>query len=323
MAMTEHVEITPFRFRELAGNLLITNEAGEYGAFEPGVLDRLFSDNLSEAERTKLLDLSILIDPAAEWRLASLMRRVRHNTKKTEARLSYLIIVPTLRCDLSCSYCQVSRAPLDAPGFDWTEEQLIQFARFLDNVEGDRLKLEFQGGEPTLRPDLQRRIIDLCEARFSETQFVICTNLTRLTPEIEEIIARDDVIVSTSIDGPLTVMTSNRTGADDVSRAVLNHFHHIVRTYGSDKVSALPTITDAIIDDPKALIDCYVECGLHSIFLRPVNYQGFARKRYADLSREIDRWSAFYRQALSYIAELNKSGYFEEFYLAIDRKSVV
>ena len=322
MAMTEHVEITPFRFRELAGNLLITNEAGEYGAFEPGALDRLFSDNLTEEERTKLLDLSILIDPAAEWRLASLMRRVRHNTKKSEARLSYLIIVPTLRCDLSCSYCQVSRAPLDAPGFDWTEEQLIQFARFLDNVEGDRLKLEFQGGEPTLRPDLLRRIIDLCEARFSETQFVICTNLTRLTPEIEEIIARDDVIVSTSIDGPLTVMTSNRTGADDVSRAVLNHFHHIVRTYGSDKVSALPTITDAIIDDPKALIDCYVECGLHSIFLRPVNYQGFARKRYADLSREIDRWSAFYRQALSYIAELNKSGYFEEFYLALLVRSI-
>ncbi len=82
MAMTEHVEITPFRFRELAGNLLITNEAGEYGAFEPGALDRLFSDNLTEEERTKLLDLSILIDPAAEWRLASLMRRVRHNTKK-------------------------------------------------------------------------------------------------------------------------------------------------------------------------------------------------------------------------------------------------
>jgi His-Xaa-Ser system radical SAM maturase HxsB len=216
----------------------------------------------------------------------------------------------------------VSRAPLGARGFDWTEEKLTQFERFLDNVEGDRLKLEFQGGEPTLRPDLLGRIIDLCESRFSETQFVICSNLTRLTPEIEEIYARDNVVVSTSIDGPLSVMTSNRTGADDVSRAVFDNFQHIVRTYGPDKVSALPTITDAIIDDPKALIDCYVEFGFRSIFLRPVNYQGFARKRYAELSREINRWSAFYNQALTYIAELNKSGYFEEFYLSLLVRSI-
>lgn len=322
MAMPEHPTMTPFRFRELAGSLLLTNETGEFGVFEPDVIDRFFAGRLLEEERTRLQELSILIDEATEWRLASLMRRVRQAQRIDEAALSYVILVPTLRCDLSCSYCQVSRAPLTAPGFDWAEEQLTQLAHFLENVPSDCIKVEIQGGEPTLRPDLLRQIMELCQTHFRETEFVICSNLTRLTPEIEDIFARDNVVISTSIDGPLAVMTANRTSNDNISQTIFQNFHHLVTAYGPDKVSALPTITDTIIDNPKSLIDCYVECGFSSIFLRPVNYQGFARKRYPELSREIHRWREFYRMALEYIAELNRSIYFEEFYLALLVRSV-
>src|SRR3546814_10355610 len=37
--------------------------------------------------------------------------------------LDYLILVPTLRCNLSCSYCQVSRVNADRSGFDWRSEE--------------------------------------------------------------------------------------------------------------------------------------------------------------------------------------------------------
>jgi His-Xaa-Ser system radical SAM maturase HxsB len=314
--------LTPFRFRPVADRMLVTNEAGEYGIFDDGVIDRLFAKTLSDTESQKLRDLSIIFPDGETWPLASLMRRLRQKHKPAQAHLSYLIVIPTLRCDLSCSYCQVSRASLDAKGFDWTDEHVAQFEGFLDRMSGDRLKLEFQGGEPTVRPDLLRRIIDLSKRRFPKAEFVICTNLTRITPEIEDIFARDDVTLSTSIDGPPAVMTANRTGGADISDAVFRNFEYIVGKYGSSKVSALPTITDKTIGDPKALIDLYVSLGFQSIFLRPVNFMGFARKKHTSLSRDFETWNEFYGKAIEYIAEINETRYFEEFYLSLIVRSI-
>jgi len=314
--------LTPFHFREVDGRMLVTNETGDYGFFEESILERFFGGALADDERRKLRDLSIIVDDSDEWRLAALMRRLRKAHLEPRDRLSYLIVIPTLRCDLSCTYCQVSRAALDASGFDWTEEHLSQFERFLDTVESDSLKLEFQGGEPTVRPDLLRRVIDICTKRFGAPEFVICTNLTRITPEIENIFARPDVSISTSIDGPLAAMTANRTGSDTLSESVFSNFRHIVERYGPEKLSALPTVTERTIADPKGLIDCYAAFGFQSIFLRPVNYMGFARKKHADLSRDFAAWDAFYRAALDHIVDLNRDGYFEEFYLAMMVRSI-
>lgn len=308
---------TPFRFREVAGRLIVTNEVGDYGVFEPGAIERFIFGTLSDREAQRFRDLSILIEPSATWKIASLMRRVNKTIPPDRKPLSYLIIVPTLRCDLSCSYCQVSRAPLDAVGFDWTDTQLQQFERFLDGIDSDHLKLEFQGGEPSLRPDLLQRIINICLGKFKTADFVVCSNLSRITPEFEAIVARDDTVISTSIDGPLATMTTNRTSSDEVSKRVFDNFEYVVSRYGPEKVSALPTITEAIIDRPRELIDCYINFGFQSIFLRPVNYMGFARKRHFELSNEIDRWNTFYRQALDYIVELNQDHYLEEFYLSL------
>jgi len=309
-------DLAPFRFRNVGNSLLLTNELGDFGFFDENVLDRLFSDTLQKDERQRLRDLSITLD-GEEWRLASLMRRARQRYGAPQERLSYLIVVPTLRCDLACSYCQVSRAAIDARGFDWTEQHLAQFERFLDRCSSTRLKVEFQGGEPTLRPDLIQRVIDICGAKFPNTEFAICTNLTRIPAEMEPILARPDVVISTSIDGPLSAMTANRTGEDSTSAAVFNNFQRILDTYGPKKISALPTVTEAMIAHPKELVDCYQALGFQSIFLRPVNYVGFARKRHGDLSLDYRRWDRFYREALDHIVALNRDGYFEEFYLSL------
>ena len=140
---------------------------------------------------------------------------------------------------------------------------------------------------------------------------------------MEAIFCRDDVVISTSIDGPPAVMTANRTQAEDLSRAVFRNVEYILSKYGPDKVSALPTVTDQVLDRPDALIDFYVSLGFQSIFLRPVNYMGFARKTYRDLSRNAAAWNRFYRAALDYIVSINDEvGYFEEFYLSLMVRSI-
>lgn len=307
---------TPFRFRTIGTQVLVTNEVGDYALMSPSTIDRFFDETLNADEVARFRELSIALESDGDWRLLSLMRRLRHRHSRAEG-LTYLIVIPTLRCNLSCSYCQVSRAPLEAKGFDWDSEKLKLFERFIQGINSSHVKVEFQGGEPTLRADLLSEIMGMCRKRFSSAEFVVCTNLTEIDGPLEALYEHEDVYISTSIDGPIEVMTENRTKQDDVSRRVFNNFQRILKKYGPKKISALPTITDRTRQAPGQLIDQYIKLGFESIFLRPVNYMGFARKNFGKQSNDVHSWNEFYRQTVDKIIDVNKSRYFEEFYLGL------
>ena len=153
----------------------------------------------------------------------------------------------------------------------------------------NHVKVEFQGGEPSLRTDLLSRIIDITIKHSSSAEFVICSNIVELTEEFKALIDRDDFFVSTSIDGSIEVMSANRTEDDGTSAQVMQNFDYILNTYGPTKISALPTVTEQQIEKPEELINTYLDLGFQNIFLRPVNYMGFARKQHKELSHQIDR----------------------------------
>ena len=104
--------------------MLVTNEVGDYDFLKQDFLERLFDDQLDENEKTQLDNLSILIDEDERWKYFSLAKRVQDKYAPAERKIGYLILIPTLRCNLSCSYCQVSRAPEKAKGYDWDEDTL-------------------------------------------------------------------------------------------------------------------------------------------------------------------------------------------------------
>jgi His-Xaa-Ser system radical SAM maturase HxsB len=233
--------------------------------------------------------------------------------------LDYLILVPTLRCNLSCSYCQVSRAALGQRGFDWSEETLTSVLALLDNLPTERIKIEFQGGEPTLRPDLLRAVIERC-GRFAERQFVVCTNLQDLSPEILGIFELPELYISTSLDGDAATHAKNRTGGKAETTRFIANLRTVIDLYGPEKVSALPTLDPVNPPDIDALIDAYAEHGLTSIFLRPINFQGFARKRHRDAREQDTAWRGYYERFVRRIIERNwhdRSRVLEESYLSI------
>ena len=99
---------------------------------------------------------------------------------------------------------------MKASGFDWDEKTTRAIEEMLDGLATNAIKIEFQGGEPTLRLDLVKRIIDRCD-RFAERSFVICTNLSEVGPELLDLLERADVSVSTSLDGSSLVHSVQRT----------------------------------------------------------------------------------------------------------------
>ena len=313
---------TPFRFRDVGPKTLLTNEVGDFGMFEEGIVERILNRTVTEEEETRLSDLFIHFEEEQDWRLLSLTRRVKSRGKSVKSKLSYIILIPTLRCDLSCSYCQVSRAPLHEKGFDWDAEKLSAFDDFLLTHKVEDVKIEFQGGEPTLRPDLIREVIKVTEKRCSKSEFVICTNLQSISKAMEDIYEKPNVSISTSIDGPEDVMDLSRTKNRDLTNQFFENFYYILKKYGPNKISALPTVTANMLNNPERLVDFYIALGFDTIFLRPVNYMGFARKTYKELANDIESWNVFYRRALEYIAKINEHTFFEEFYFSLLLKRI-
>ena len=306
-----------FKFREVNSSLLVTNEVGDYDFFKQDLLENLFNNELTESERIQMANLSILIDEDESWKYFSLAKRVQDKYAPKERKIGYLILIPTLRCNLSCSYCQVSRAPEKAKGYDWDEDTLKRFESFIKENTMDHLKVEFQGGEPSLRLDLVNSIIDIVESNTQSSEFVICTNMVNMDQALLSLLEKDNFSISTSIDGSLSTMTKNRTFEDDTSKSIFENFNYVLENYGPKKIAALPTITENQINSPEEIIQTYNNLGFQSIFLRPVNYMGFARKQHKDSSQAINEWNNFYLKSLDLIKEINKTHYFEEFYLAL------
>ena len=233
--------------------------------------------------------------------------------------LDYLILVPTLRCNLSCSYCQVSRADASAAGYDWTEEALSAVLAMLDGLATESIKIEFQGGEPTLRLDLVRAVIERCE-RFSFKQFVICTNLSELTDDLRALLARPDVFLSTSLDGDALIHSKQRTKNAQGTQVFLRNLHAVLSEFGPGKVSALPTIDQANPPEIDSLIEAYTAFGFRSIYLRPINYQGFARKRHPSSREDHAQWWVYYDAFVARLIERNftdRSQVLDESYLSL------
>lgn len=241
--------------------------------------------------------------PALRLRaLAEKFVQARRQAKPQQ--LDYLILVPTLRCNLTCEYCQVSRAALNATGYDWSEEALAAVQTIVSRLEAPSVKIEFQGGEPTLRIDLIEEIIASVPEHI-DAKFVICSNLERIDDDLLALLDRKDVSISTSLDGPEAVHQQQRTAGQASRSRVRENLRLLQERFGPDKVSALPTINPINPPNPDDLIDAYGEFGFSEIYLRPINYQGFARKAHAASRDSTDSWLTYHERVLRRMIERN------------------
>lgn len=302
------LRLLPFRFEALARRYLVTNDAGDFFLTTSAVLERLVSRSLTPSDETFLLERGFAFLAPGDFYYNSFCSRLRER-KMIEPELCYVIAIPTLRCNLACSYCQVSRAPKEASGFDWSNATAERFLAFLDGLSARSVKVEFQGGEPALRLDLVERVVRFCEQRFSDPSFVLCTNLTEVDTEVEArlttLLERPYFVVSTSFDGPVPIHARNRRTSEEAWARLVAAIDRIRHQYGDGKVSALPTIMPRDYDRINEIVDAYVGIGLRSIFLRPVSFHGFARKAVSELDLGFEAWGKAYRRALDHLFQIN------------------
>lgn len=150
-------------------------------------------------------------------------------------------------CNLACSYCfanepnYVQRNAL----MSWdTAKAAVDF--LLKNSPGrEEYEIIFFGGEPLLRFDVLRRVVEYCEGiRKTGKKFLysITTNGTLLTPGTYEYLAAHDVSIMLSIDGTQALHDRNRryrNGAPSWDDIIANL--HQIPDFGS-RIAARVTV---------------------------------------------------------------------------------
>ena len=295
----------PFKFRKIKDKYLVTNDSGSFFFCTESSLDSLLKKTLTKDFETYLKDRGFVYYQENDSYWNAFTYKLAKRKHVTED-LSYFMIIPTLRCNLKCSYCQVSRVNEDKTGFDWSNKTLEEFFEFVTlKNKSKNIKIEFQGGEPTLRVDMIDKIIQWCDENYENKEFAICTNLQKLTPELLNLIERSDVVISTSLDGVRDLHDTQRIQDKGNTNDFFENLEFILKTYGPSKISALPTFTD--FTKINETIDLYRRYGFEYIFLRPVNFQGFARKNFPESISQTMSWNHVYQKALDKIFDDNYS----------------
>lgn len=322
-AATEDLSLLPFKFeRAGADQYRVANMVGDFIRLTEGELNRLVDLQVRPGdglyERAYAAHLVTGTNQKAQRQL--LAARLRSRMSFLQQTTPLHIFVVTLRCEHSCPYCQVSRQSTDRSRFDMSEQTAMRALDIAFASPAARIKIEFQGGEPLLNFPLIRTIVAAAKQRSGKKlDFVIASNLALLDDTVLTFCNENNVLLSTSLDGPADLHNKNRPrpGSNSHELAVAG-IRRAREVLGPDRIGALMTTTEASLDRVDEIIDEYLQLGLDGIFLRPLSPFGFAIKTKQFAKYDAQKWLAFYERGLRRILELNRKGSpFREFYAAL------
>ena len=300
-------KVLPFFFESLnADQTLVTNISGEYGILESrDELEALAaSAPLRETvERLKHAKF-IACDEQQYVTYSSLLASaLSHRIKSNLIDKKIFMIVPTLRCDHDCTYCQVSRENIDAQGFDLDLELVAKISETILNQGPGPYQIEFQGGEPLVRFDLIKKFYEELENRSAGNSYVIATSLSLLNEEVIDWARDKDVQFSVSMDGV-------RATHDHFRRNVIGSSHDmahsgikkITKEIGSERLGIVTTVTPGLFDTYQSFVEEISQLGFSELFVRPLAPYGFAQNKY-NSHYSIDEYFIFYERFITYLLD--------------------
>lgn len=215
--ITNRYTILPFRFERFSNEeVLLTNDVGEYIFLSTSDFNKFVKYELNpESDIFKnISSKQIATTDKIENVVTMLATKLR--TKKSILRnfTELHMVVPTLRCNSSCIYCQVKRNEKTDHSADMTKNTAKNIVHTIFECPSNCIKIEFQGGDPSTDFEMVQYIIEEAEwqniRKRKYLEFIICTNITLLTPKMVRYLKRYKCQISTSLDGPKEIHNMNR-----------------------------------------------------------------------------------------------------------------
>ncbi len=306
--------LLPMRFlRSDQDRYLVSGMGGDYVFLHKDKLRQVVEHGLDESDPVyyDLIAKHLIADADSDAHQELLAAKYRTRLSRLPDWTALHMFVPTLRCDHSCQYCQVSRVSEDRLAFDMSQDTADKAIGLMFQSPSPYLKVEFQGGESLLNFGLIRYVVAESKRRNDgrDLEFIITTNLANLSDDMLDYAEENRIGFSTSLDGPEGLHNANRPrpGRNSHAKAV-EGIERIRQRLGPDSVSALMTTTLASLRQADKIIDEYVRLGFKSVFLRYISPYGFAARSAERIGYETAAFIDFFKKGLGYILELNAAG---------------
>jgi len=309
----DYQKLAPFRFKKLGKNYLLTNEAGDYIFLTPADFDNYLQGKLTDkSPRYKELSQKNFI--GGEVKIDQYIEKYRQKNRYLfQSGTNLHIIVVTLRCNHRCLYCQASSCDLAEKNKDLDLETAKKIVDIIFQSPNPFLAIEFQGGEPLFNWPAVEFIIESAlkknkkEKRNLELRLV--SNFSLLDEKKMNYLFKKGVVFCTSLDGPEKLHNQNRIWLEGNSYQItvkwLKQLLKEYKKYYIYQPGALTTITRFSFPYWKEIINEYLKLGLDSIFLRPLNPLGMAKKTWQKIGYSPEEFLRFYKKSLDYILKLN------------------
>lgn len=320
-------KLLPFQFRKIKNRILLTNDSGEYFFVEERDFLLLIDGVLPKehAIYNSLKSKSFICDEYSENILERLAAKFRTKKKFIFESTALHMLIMTHRCNQQCEYCHASsKKDTDDLSEDMSQYTARKCIEIVFESPSPSIKIEFQGGEPTLNFPVIKDTVEYAKSLNGENtkniEFVICTNLYDINDAHIEFINKHNIHISTSIDGSEHLHNRYRkTGSGrNTFGKVIGNITKIRNHNREINISALLTVTKENINKLREVVDTYISLGFNSVFIRGLNPFGKAQSNWLDLAYSDDEFIESYFDVLAYIINLNKSGiYFTEEWAAI------
>lgn len=330
----EQYHLLPFRFGRVNDKReILVNEIGDFLIVDKDTVERIVTKKINpyiDIELYKDLLSNFFISESKVPPLIDVIA-TRYRTKKSflDHFTALHIFVITLRCEHTCHYCQVSRVTENRDMYDMSISNIDYGIELMMMSPNSDVTMEFQGGEALLAFEKIQYAVEKTKLEAikynKNVTFVICTNLAPLNDSILEYCKENNILISTSLDGPEFLHNSNRNKPRSNSyQLAVSGIERCRSALGEDKVSALLTTTIKSLQYPAEIVDEYYSLGFRNIFLRAVSPYGFALKSESKNRYDRESFLVFYKKALSRILEYNLSGeYYREDFATIILKKIL
>lgn len=314
--MNKDFSVNNYRFRKLGRDYLVTTDHGRWVTLTNKEFEDLINENLNDNNLFKKLEEKGVIITEKNREIVIDQMRKKHTFLFQGTSLH--IIIPTLRCNQNCIYCHASSKPENSEGYDMDEVIAKETIKFIFQSPSQSINIEFQGGEPLLRFDLVKFIIEhahkLNKRHRKLLVISIVTNMTLMDEEKLKYLIDNDVGICTSLDGPSLIHNKNRPFKNgDSHETTVKWIKRIQEEYNKRKIenrraNALITITGDSLNYWKEIVDEYVKLGIGDIFFRSLNNLGSAKNVWTKISYSPEEYIEFWKKTMNYILELNKKG---------------
>lgn len=324
------MNLLPFDFDKIDfDSVLIINVAGEASILNKLEFEALCNEDYEWLSKEKLNELIAKNFVTTSENLLLSIELLANKLRSRRDYLSYFtslhMIVLTLRCNCMCSYCHASsKGGIDDKSYDMDEMTARNTVDMIFKSPSKSIKIEFQGGEPTLNFDILEAIVlyaeEINKKHNKELSFVVCTNLLELSDNQLNFLFEHKVDISTSCDGSKLLHDFCRKSLVSESSydTFIKNLNRCKLVYGDDGPAALLTVTKNNLNKLNEVVDHYKELGFNNIFIRALNPYGYAVDNKKELDYSVEEFILAYKKALAYIIDMNLKGeFFVESYATI------